>query len=307
MANKSKKITIAITGANGYIGTRLIEKLVTEGYAKKYSILALVHSAHHIKKLPLVKYREFNILKKKLHALKNVDIVVHLAGSKNNDMDNASKLNIVGTNNLVNACLKYSINKVIFASTGAVYGSSKSRKKEDSVPEPVNIYGLTKLAAEKILKHNYQGKLIILRFPNIYGEDQEDGVIYNFVKNISLGKSITLFGDGRQLRDFLYIEDAITAIIKSITLNKTGVFNIGTGKGYSLNQVIRLIQIALGKNYSRGKNNVKYIKEGKDSLKYLILDPDKAKKELMFKPKDNFNTNLKKIILSMRIKPLKSL
>ncbi len=304
---KNKKINIAVTGANGYIGTRLIEKLVAEGYAKKYTILALVHSVHYIKKLPLVKYRKFNILKKELRALKNVDIVVHLAGSKNNEMDNASKLNIVGTNNMVNACLKYGINKVIFTSTGAVYGSSKSRKKEDSVPEPVNIYGLTKLAAEEILKHNYQGKLIILRFPNIYGEDQKDGVICNFIKNVSAGKSITVFGDGRQLRDFLYVEDAITAIIKSITLNKTGVFNISTGKGYSLNQAIRLIQIAFGKNYFRGKNKVKYIKEGKDSLKYLILDPDKAKKELMFKPKDNFNTNLKKIILSMRIKSLKLL
>lgn len=191
------------------------------------------------------------------------DIIVHLAGQSMVDISikdpefDASE-NIMGTVNILEAARHSGVKRVIFASTAAAYGDVTEDRlpiRESEKLAPMSFYGLTKVTVEKYLKlyHDLYGlDYVALRFANVYGERQGDtgegGVISIFAKRIAKGQDITVFGNGRQTRDFIYAGDIAAGIIAAMNTGKANtVYNLSTQTETSLLELIELMGKAAGR------------------------------------------------------------
>jgi UDP-glucose 4-epimerase len=193
------------------------------------------------------------------------DIVYHLAstvipGNSNQDIGTELESNVIVTCKLLDACVRQGVKKVVFISSGgAIYGKKGICPiKEDTVTYPITSYGVQKLAIEKLLYlYRYQKGLDyrIIRLANPYGPYQRPngklGVVTTFVyKALTTGR-LEVYGDGSVIRDFIYIEDAIKGIQKIMDgENDIRVFNLGSGKGTSVNQVIDAIKSTIRQDLS---------------------------------------------------------
>ncbi len=256
---------IGITGARGFVGKNLI-KAFEENNIKFVCF-------------------ENNILNK--NSLENFfiknkpSIIIHLAGAFDPPFENQINGNLITTGNILEIGSKYGLKKIIYASSYAVYGDVKKKPfVETDKLNPITSYGLSKVFAEKCIDfYSKQMKIssIILRFSNIYGNNNSKGVIYNFIEGIKNNKKIIINGDGNQSRNFLHIDDACLAIIKAINYKKSDIFNVGPSKGITLNQLAK----ELAKKYTF---EVEYIKfENKQES--LLIDSKRAYKHLKFVPK----------------------
>lgn len=219
----SKKINIAITGAGGFIGT----KLICELKKRKISYEALDRRKHDLLNSKSLK-----------HFVSNKDIIVHLAGiNKDGNLEDTLKVNILGTKTLLDAITAYNKNvKLIFASSFGVY-------------QDHDIFGLSKKIAEELI-NNYTSMhkftSTILRYSNIYGLGARpftNSAIATFAYLVKEEKPITLYGDGTQERDYLYIDDAIRALFASFQLNQpqTETYDVCFGTITPLNKLIKII------------------------------------------------------------------
>jgi UDP-glucose 4-epimerase len=266
-----EKIKIVITGANGFIGKNLKRRVLN-------SKLELIEF-----KGDLLKEEE---VKKFFAENKDVEKVIHLAGGFYGSLDHLLACNLLTTRNL----LEHSngvIKKIVYASTGAIYGNSdKKGSKETDCLNPNTDYALTKNFAEQYIKFyclksscNY----VILRFPSVYGPYNDKGVIYNFLEQIKKEQSVTVKGDGTQTRDFLHVEDACESIIKAIQYSENDIFNISSSIETSINDIIDILR-------DKYKFIVKYEPSDNDLLN-MHLDNSKSMNKLNFVPK------FKKIVL----------
>lgn len=156
-------------------------------------------------------------------------------------------VNVRGTKNIFEIAKKYGI-KVVFASSSSVYGNvSKIPIKEDFPRKPINPYGDTKLRCEEIAKKFTDGgaKIIGLRYFNVYGKGQTGsyaGVITKFMNKLSKNKSPIIYGDGKQKRDFIFIEDVAEANFYAMRSKVAkGFFNIGTGKAFTIKEIAKIM------------------------------------------------------------------
>lgn len=255
---------VGITGSTGFVGKRLIVYLRN-------------------KKIPFVSFNGDLLIKndvEKFFKNNQVTHIIHLAGTFDLPFQNQIEKNALTTQNILEVGRKYSLKKIIYASTGAVYGeSARSYSKESDIINPNTLYGLTKSIAENIInfyKVNYSIDYIILRFSSIYGEENTKGVIYNFLYDIKYKKQITIAGDGKQRRQFLYVDDACQALISTLTYNSSEIFNISTKKSYSLNELIALLA-------KKHKFSTRRVPED-NKLKNLLINSAKAKKLINFSP-----------------------
>ena len=160
--------------------------------------------------------------------------------------DNTFQTNVQGTQNVLDSCKSNNISKIIVTSSAAVYQNSGNSVNEKSTTKPLSPYGQSKLDMEKITiqsKINYA----ILRLFNVYGNGQTTGVIANFGKNILENKPLTIFGDGKAIRDFIHIDDVVDAIILSMK-STSGIYNIASGNGTSISNLAKLLIQLSGKN-----------------------------------------------------------
>lgn len=258
------KNNIGIVGSKGFIGTHLKKYLTVKN----------------------ISYTEFegNLLKKEDVELffkkNNISRVIFLAGTFNPPFENLLKCNVETLQNFLEIGIKHKLKKIVFTSTGAVYGEpiGKRSKETDSL-KPCTLYGLSKLFAEeciKFYKNNYGLRYIILRFPNVYGDGNNKGVIYQFLTSIKESKKAVIEGDGKQKRDFLYVEDACLAIGKALVYLDSDIFNISNIKCLSINQVIADLK-------AKYDFSIEY-RSTENNLNILSLDISKAKNKLGFFP-----------------------
>lgn len=262
-------MNITIIGAAGFIGTNLILDIVHNS-KQEIHLTAIDRKITYFKhlidmNLDGVEYREanFSVDTNFDEQLKNQDIVYHLAstvipGNSNKNIPLEIEGNVVATSRMLDACVRQEVKKVIFISSGgAVYGKKGICPiKEDTVTYPISSYGVQKIAIEKLLYlYRYQFGLDyrIIRLANPYGPYQRPngklGVVTTFVYEALKGNILQVYGDGKVVRDFIYIDDAIRGI-RNIANNENElrVFNLGSGTGHSVNQVIDEIKNVISSN-----------------------------------------------------------
>lgn len=290
---------ILVCGGTGFIGRNLVEEIIKQ----KKHVNILFH-----KQLPenFKKYKKFitvfkgDLLDKNSlsPAIDNADIVINLVGSF---FDDIFSLNVLATFNLLEAC-KDKNKKLIFISSQSIYGECSGKPFiESRVPKPVTEYGLMKYVAENICKiysHEYNLTCIVLRLSNVYGPGQKTGVMSNFTDNALKNKVLTISGDGKQKRDFVFVDDVVDAIIRSMDrvdnmrrMKHFEIFNIGGPKTHTLLDVISIIEKLLKKNVK-----VRFIKPKKNDIKFMRSSHSKAKKSLNYEPKISLEHGIEKII-----------
>lgn len=296
---------IVLIGGSGFIGSNLLNMLIKEEHELiVYDILE-----------PSIKSDKYLYIKGSINEeekiqklLKQKDCVIHLAStsvpkSSNNDIYLDASSNLLPTIKLLEICERKRVSKIIFASSGgSIYGLPRYLPIDEKHDEnPNSSYGINKLAIEKYLRliSNRSGiNVVILRISNPYGIGQKpfkgQGVISTFIASVLLGKTIEVWGNGDAIRDYLYIDDLIQAFRASITYNgKETVFNIGSGKGTNINEILNMIKKNIKKNI-----NIKYIKESEVEVKTNILNCKKAEDILKWKANIPLECGILKMIKS---------
>ncbi|MBA31554.1 MAG: UDP-glucose 4-epimerase [Chloroflexi bacterium] len=299
-----------ITGAAGFIGSNLTHKLLD----KNIEVLAIDDfSSGKINNIPKkhknLSLNKMSILDENLEKLImdfNPDITYHLAAqisvssSTKNPLYDA-KINIMGSINLLEIIKKLDQkHKFIYVTSGGtVYGEPKNLPAPENNPiEPLSQYGASKYSIENYLKiYNklYQTKYTILRLGNVYGPKQdphgEAGVVAIFIKAMLTQKHFEIYGDGKNQRDYIYVDDVINAIMLAAESNEFGPFNIGTGIGTSTNKIFSIIS-----KYCEFSDLPIYSKPRPGDINKIILDINKAKKEINWFPKFNIDEGIKRTV-----------
>lgn len=247
---------IIITGGCGFIGLNLIDYLHHKHPEHQITVLdnESLGSSKHLAEFN-VEFVHGDIQDRDLvfSVLQGADAVVHLAADTRvldsiADPDKNFAVNVNGTFNILQAVRKHGIPLLVNASTGgAILGEVQPPVHEDMVPEPVSPYGASKLAVEgycSAYNGSYGIKASSLRFSNVYGPRSfhKGSVVAAFFKNILAGEPLNVYGDGTQVRDYVFVGDICAGIVNALDVEASGVFQLGTGIPTSINQLIELIR-----------------------------------------------------------------
>ena len=255
-----------ITGGAGFIGRHLVAKLLHDKHeitifdnfssSSKNDITHLLEDGVGLVTGDILDY---DLL---LKSMPNYDFVIHLAAQTSVSQSVANPkttadIIVDGTVNVLKSCVKTNVKNIIFSSSAAVYGNSiNTLLAENAQLSPLSSYGASKLVAEYNLlafSKLFGLNCISLRLFNVYGNDQssEAGVIRKFLKNISEEVPLEIFGDGTQTRDFVHISDVIQTFycaIRNIEAKRGNIYNIGSGKATSINELAALLLSCKGKD-----------------------------------------------------------
>ncbi len=284
------KNKVLITGGAGFIGSHIVEKLLENNYNVIIIDNLSSGSIENIPNSDTLKLYQLNIEKDDLELVfqkETPDYVIHLAAQTSVNFSIShpyydANMNVMASIKLLELCKKYNIRKFITASSAAIYGNPKYLPIDENHPtEPMSQYGLSKLTMEKYIKLSGI-PYIIFRFSNAYGPRQksskESGVVAIFNNAMKNNEPINIYGDGEQIRDFIYVEDIANICIKAINLNvENEIINFSTNKGVSLNQLFKVMKSLY--NYTLNAN---YLPERIGDIKNSILSNDKAYNLLKF-------------------------
>jgi len=310
-AQGAKQLKILVTGGAGFIGSHLIEKIIHKdldticldnfSYGSRKNLETTMNN-HHLEAIE-GDVRDSNLL---LKLCKEIDVVVHLAAVISVEKsferpEETNEINVTGTINLLNACVKNRVKKVVYISSAAVYGLPSHLPVDENHPtNPISPYGVSKLSAEQYVRtfgEAYGIETIILRIFNAYGPRQRisqySGVIRIFIEQSLKGEPLTVYGDGTQTRDFIYVEDVVDAVMRSIEHGKitNEVMNVASGKPIKIEDLAKTVMELAGK-----KLEIKYLSEKKGDIKHSYACIEKALKLIDFKTKTSLKEGLKKTI-----------
>lgn len=316
MTTSKKKKTILVTGGAGFIGSTIVDRLVSKGE----NVVVLDNLSTGEKKY-INKNAQFikgDITDtKKLHSVfkkYNFDAVLHIAGSAStinsfanpySDIDT----NFIGTVNVVLLCLKYKVTRLLYASSMTVYGTPQKLPIQETHPcAPISYYGIGKYAAERFVLATSQRKdlpnkidVTAFRMFNVYGPRQSlanpyQGVMAIFIGNVLRNEPIIIFGDGKQARDFIHVEDVASAWISSIDNKKSfnEVINLGYGYKTSINTLVKTIVKTCNKNPKTYP--ILYKAQRPGDQRFMQADIKRAQKLLGFKPKYSLAVGLSKTL-----------
>jgi UDP-glucose 4-epimerase len=298
---------ILVTGGAGFIGSNIVDELIE----KKHKVVIVDNLATgNIKNInKKAKFYKVSVCDKKkideIFKKEKIDIVIHHAAQL--DVRKSveepcfdADVNIKGALNILEACKNTKVKKIIFASSGGtIYGECGSKAPDEkSFANPLSPYGVAKLSVEHYIKAYsalYGLKYTILRYANVYGPRQdvngEAGVVAIFIGRMSQNKEFFIFGDGKQLRDYVYVKDVVSANIKSLTKGNNEVINIGTKKTTSVTKLAQELSKIIGykkKPVFKPKRNGELYKS--------FLGISKAKKVLGWEPKVDIIKGLKNTV-----------
>ncbi|MFB5607562.1 MAG: NAD-dependent epimerase/dehydratase family protein [Candidatus Nitrosomaritimum yanchengensis] len=299
-------LKILVTGGAGFIGRYLVEHLLENHQVAIYDNLSN-SSMDNIK--PLLekgaKFQYGDILdyKELEKSCSGYDLIIHLAAKSDVaeseiNPDETNAVNVEGTTNVLKCCVKNKIGKLIFASSAAVYGNYDFEINENTKLNPQSPYGKSKVLGEQEIEkfsRKYNIDAISFRMFNVYGkDDRQSGVISKFVRNISNDESIVINGDGKQTRDFISIDDVVSAFdcaIKNIDGKRGSAYNIATGKSITIGELAELIIKKSGK-----KIQVKHKEALKGDIKNSKASVVLAQKELGFLAKHQLSEDISQIL-----------
>lgn len=250
---------VLVLGGCGFIGSHLVDALLGAGHQVRVFDRAL---EAYRRPLQQADYRLGNFLDSALlaEALEGVDIVYHLISTTVPSTSNLNPIadvesNLVGTLHLLNLMVQKKIPKIVYLSSGGtVYGIPQTVPIAETHPlNPICSYGVVKVAIENYLQmfhHLYGLRYIILRVSNPYGERQGhvgvQGAVATFMRKILTNETIEIWGDGSVVRDFIYVGDLVELCVKVGGGEINGIFNAGSGKGSSINEVILALTSVTG-------------------------------------------------------------
>ncbi len=296
---------ILITGGAGFIGSHIADKLINNGY--EVVIVDDLSSGREENVNKKTKFYKIDIQSPELESIfekERPDYVSHQAAQKDVrvsvlDPIYDARINILGTLNLLQNCIKYNVKKVVFASTGgAIYGEQDMFPAPETHPtRPISPYGVAKLVAEHYLyyyKAIYGLDYVALRYANVYGPRQdphgEAGVVAIFIQKILNGENPIINGDGKQTRDFVYIEDVAMANILAIRNNSDeNIFNIGTEVETTVNQIFRCLKNFIDPSIEEKHGPAKKGEQLRSVIKYA-----RAREILQWEPATSLEDGLRK-------------
>ncbi len=296
---------ILVTGGAGFIGSNLVDRLAPGNKVIVLDNLSTGLISNLEKSKDRITLVRGDILDKGLlkDIVSQVDFIFHLAANVGNiksieDPYFDMEVNIKGTVNLLEACLNSNIKRLVYSSSGAIFGEAKYLPIDENHPlNPESPYGVSKLAAEKYcfaFHKVHRLPVTALRYFNAYGPRHSGSgypnVIAIFFNRIRGGKPLTIFGDGKQTRDFIFVQDIVRANILAATHPAAvgEIFNIATGQGNSVNDLVGIIDQISGK-----KNEVVYADARAGEVKHSRASIEKATRLLGYRPEVDFKEGLR--------------
>lgn len=298
------KMRCLVTGGAGFIGSNLAEKLVKEGHE------VIVFDNFSMGKMENISGLDVEVVngdirdyEAVLRATKEVDVIFNQAAASSSpmflkDLRHAVSVNVDGFINLLNASRENGVRKLVYASTSSVYGNNDPPLSEDMKLDPVNFYASTKLLNEHLAvlySREYGLETIGLRYLSVFGPKEKSKGIYanlasQFLWKMQKNEQPTVYGDGRQTRDFTFVADIVSANLLAMNSKISGeVFNIGTGRPTSLNDLVAIINKILGKSIKP-----KYVdNDFKNYIATQMPDISKARKLLGYAPEYSLEDGLR--------------
>ena len=283
---------VCVTGGAGFIGSHLVDRLIALGH----TVLVIDNLTTGVREFvnPKATFIEMDIRDVNIESIFadfKPQVVFHEAAQtmvpasmENPKMD--CDVNLLGLVNILEASRKHNVSHFLMPSSAAVYGDLDTLPlTEDMIGKPTSFYGLTKLTGEGYLRIYEQAfglKTVCFRYSNVYGPRQGDGgeggVISIFTRLINEGQGLTIFGDGEQTRDFIYVDDVVEANIKAMNHPElTGVYNISTNTSTSVNKLVSYF-----KSISNKDLPVYYEAERTGDIRHSRLCNQKAKVDFDF-------------------------
>lgn len=309
------KLNIVVTGGAGFIGSHLIDRLLSDshnvtnidnfdpfydGGIKRENIKGHLEYFNYF--LHEVDIRDKEALDKAIPD--GSDVIVHLAakaGVRPSIADPIAyqEVNVTGTQNMLEVAREKNIKQFIFASSSSVYGKNPNVpwSEDDRVLQPISPYASTKVSGEllgHVYSHLYDIRFLALRFFTVYGPRQRpDLAIHKFMDLMSAKKEITLYGDGSTRRDYTYIEDIVSGIFSSIFYkgSKYEIINLGNDQTVKLNELVDYLEV-----YSGMKAIKKYGPEQPGDVSQTWASTEKAKSLLNYNPNFNIKTGLERFV-----------
>lgn len=305
--------TALVTGGAGFIGSHVVDRLIE----KKYRVIVLdnlitgklefVNSKATFIKGDVTKLKDIE----KVFKNNKIDVVLHIAGQPSivnsfTDPFTDVNTNFIGTINMVLSSIKFGVDRFLYASSMTLYGNQEKLPiKETAASMPINYYGVAKFAAERFVHITSEKKELTkpfnvtsFRMFNVYGPRQSltnpyQGVLAIFMGNVLRKEPITIFGDGSQGRDFVYVEDVANVWVDSIENKKSfgNVYNIGSGKKVSISSLAKIVIDACG--FDSKTYPIIYKQKRSGDQKLIEADIKKARKDLKFKPHYSLSKGLK--------------
>src|SRR3990167_6124559 len=288
---------VLITGGTGFIGTHLVKRL--QDLQAKVEIFDLSNGDDIC-----------DFQKVKATARKKFDVIYHLAGfsgskESNENIEECFKINTIATVNLMKSLAKFSSSsKLVISSSRLEYGKPQYLPVDEKHPTlPISAYGLSKLIATQmaLIHHKSNGlKVTIFRTSNVYGPHPSSkfsgyNIINHFIDIAKKNGILTIYGDGKQLRDYIFIDDLTEAFMLAADKNTSGeIYNLGFGEGISLKDMAKKIIDKVGKGrlvYKKWPENYRKVETGS-----YISDINKIKNDLGFLPKIGFDEGIEKTI-----------
>ncbi|MBE3114413.1 MAG: SDR family oxidoreductase [Actinobacteria bacterium] len=304
-----KNKTVVITGGAGFIGSNLVRKLSPNNHVIVIDDLSTgniknIQDLTDSNKIEFLRgsVTDLDILQK---TFKNVNHVFHEAAIPSvprsiKDPLQTNMVNINGTLNVLLSARENQVQKVIYASSSSVYGDTPTLpKKEKMKPRPLSPYAVSKLTAEyycQVFTKIFDLPTVSLRYFNVYGprqnpESEYAAVIPKFITSIINNKSPVIYGDGKQTRDFTYIDDVVKANILAAESKETGVFNIAGGNRISINSLTHKIMGICEKEL-----DLLYEDARDGDIKHSLADISKAKEKLGYKPRFKLEDGLQEAV-----------
>ena len=297
---------VLVTGGAGFIGSHLVDRLIQEGHE-----VVVVDNLSTGKRRNLNRAARFFKLDIQSWRLERVfrnerpNVVMHLAAQMDvrkslEDPIFDAQVNVLGTLNVLQQAVRHGVRKVVFSSSGgAIYGEQEIYPAPEShVMRPLSPYGISKLCGEQYLSY-YQRvsglQMVNLRYANVYGPrqdpDGEAGVVAIFIQKLLNNEQAIVHGNGRQTRDFIYVEDVVEANLAVMGQETQGTFNVGTGEETSINDVLRIL---VGHTNSTCKELHGPAKHGEQVRS--VIDASKIRQELSWEPRTELSEGLKRTI-----------